>query len=93
MALFDLTSKVNAVYPTLAKEIGLSIRPTDIGAQKINNNTLDTYGIIGLAFLITGKANQVRFLKKTFLLANISPEVFFGMLFLTLSDVHVDFLD
>ena len=43
LALFDSSSKVNAIHPTFAKELGLLIRPTDVEAQKINNNTLDTY--------------------------------------------------
>ena len=44
------------------------------------------------AFSVTNKANRVRFFEKTFLLAHISPEVVFGMLFLTLSSANVDFL-
>ena len=37
------------------------------------------------------KANKVRFFKKPFLLANISPKVVYEMLFLTLSGANVDF--
>ena len=37
------------------------------------------------------KANQVRFFEETFLVANVSPEVVFGMPFLNLSGVNVDF--
>ena len=37
------------------------------------------------------KANQVRFFKETFLMANVSPEIIFRMLFLTLSGADVDF--
>ena len=37
------------------------------------------------------KANQIRFFEKTFLVANASPEVVFGMFFLTLSGAEVDF--
>ena len=35
---------------------------------------------------MTDKANRVRFFEKTFLVANISPEVVLGMLFL--EDLH-----
>ena len=42
---------------------------------------------------MTDKANQVRFFEETFLVANVSPKVVFGMLFLTLSGVDIDFLD
>ena len=54
---------------------------------------LDTYGMVVAAFLVTDKANQIRFFEKTFLVANISPEVVFGMFFLILSSANVDFLD
>ena len=39
------------------------------------------------------KANQVRFFKETFLVANISSKVVFEILFLTLSGANIDFLD
>ena len=64
--------------------------PTDVGAQKIDGITLDTYGVVVAAFSVTDKTNRVRFLEETFLLANVSPEVVLGMLFLTLSDAGVD---
>ena len=45
------------------------------------------------AFLVTDKANWVRFFEKTFLVANVSLKVVFEMSFLTLSGANVDFLD
>ena len=45
------------------------------------------------AFSVTDKVNRVRFFEETFLVANISPEVFLEMPFLILSGVDVDFLD
>ena len=48
--------------------------------------------MIVAAFLVKDKTNRVRFFEETFLVANVSPEVVFGMLFLTLSGVDVDFL-
>ena len=92
-ALIDSGSEVNAIHPTFVKELGLPIRPTDVGAQKIDDTTLDTYGMVVAAFLVIDKANRVRFFEETFLVANVSPEVVFGMLFLTLSGADVDFLD
>ena len=89
--LIDLGSKVNAIYPTFAKQLGLPIRPTDVGAQEIDGTTLDTYGIVVAAFSVEDKANRVRFSKETFLVANISPELVLGMPFLTLSGVDIDF--
>lgn len=43
-------------------------------------------------FLITNKANQIQFFEKTFLVANVSPEIVLEMFFLTLSDADIDFL-
>ena len=43
------------------------------------------------AFSVEDKANRVRFFEETFLVANVSPEVVLGMLFLTLSGTDVDF--
>lgn len=54
---------------------------------------LDTYEMIVTAFLMMDKTNQVKFFKKTFLIANVSLEVVFEMFFLTISNVNIDFLD
>ena len=82
--------EVNAIHPTLAKELGLPIRPTDIGVQKIDDTTLDTYEVVVAAFLVTDKINRVRFFEKTFLVANVSPEVVLDMPFLILSGTDID---
>ena len=42
---------------------------------------------------MTDKANQVKFFEESFLMANISLEVVFGILFLTLSFANIDFLE
>ena len=34
-ALIDSGIEVNAIHPTFAKQLGLPIRPTDVGAQKM----------------------------------------------------------
>ena len=81
------------MHLTFIKELGLSIRPTDVGEQKIDGTTLDTYGMVVAAFSVMDKINQVRFFEETFLMANVSPEVVFRMFFLTLSNANIDFLD
>ena len=91
-ALLDSGSKVNVVYPAFAKKLGLPIRLTDVGAQKIDGTTLETYGIVVAAFSVEDKASRVRFFEETFLVANVSPEVVLEMPFLSLSSADVDFL-
>ena len=49
--------------------------------------------MIVAAFLMIDKVNQIRFFGKTFLLANISLKVVFGILLLILSNADIDFLD
>ena len=89
--MIDSGSEVNAIYLIFAKQLGLLIRPTDVEAQKIDGTMLDTYGMVIAAFSVEDKANQGRFFEKTFLVANVSPEVVLGMPFLTLSGANVDF--
>ena len=91
-ALIDSGSEINAVHPFFVKQLGLSIRPINVGVQKIDGTTLDTHGMVVAAFSVVDKANRVRFFEETFLLANVSPEVVLGMPFLTLSNADVDFL-
>ena len=93
MILLNSANEINAIHPTFAKKLGLLIRPTDIGEQKIDGITLDTYEIVVVAFLIIDKANQVRFIKETFLIANVSPKVVLKMFFFTLNSADIDFLD
>ena len=90
--LFDWSSKIIAIHLTFAKELGLPIRPTDIGAKKINSTTLNSFRAVVAAFLVTDKANQVRSFEKIFLIANVSLEIVFEMLFLTFSGTDINFL-
>ena len=90
-ALIDSGSEVNAIYLTFAKQLDLSIRPTDVRAQKIDGTTLDTYGMVVAAFSVKDKANRVRFFEETFLVANVSPEIVVEMPSLTLSGANVNF--
>ena len=61
--------------------------------QKIDGNMLDTYGMVVAAFLVQDKASWVRFFEKTFRIANVSPEIVFGVPFLTLNSANIDFLE
>ena len=91
-ALLDSGSEVNAIYLAFAKKLGLTIRSTDVGVQKIDGTMLETYGMVVAAFSIEEKAIQVRFFEETFLVANVSPKVVLGIFILTLSGADVDFL-
>ena len=90
-ALINSESEVNAIYPTFAKQLGFPIKPTDVGAQKIDGTSMDTYENVVAAFSVVDKANRVKFFEEIFLVANISPEIVFGMPLLILSSINIDF--
>ena len=92
-ALINSESEVNPIYLSFVKQLGLPIRPTDVSAQKIDGTTLNTHGMVVAAFSVVDKANRERFFEKTFLVANVSPELVLGMPFLTLSGADIDFSD
>ena len=79
------------MHLSFAKQLGLPIRPTDVAAQKIDGTILNTHRMVVAVFSVVDKAHRVRFFEETFLIANVSPEVVLGILFLTLSDANVDF--
>ena len=56
-ALLDSGNEVNAIHPTLTQKLGLPVRPTNVGAQKIDGTILDTFGMVVTTFSVTDKAN------------------------------------
>ena len=91
LALLYLGSEVNIMHPTFAKRLGLVIQTTNVGAQKIDGTTLETYGMVVAVFSITSQVNRVRFFEETFLVANVSPDMVLGIIFFTQSGANVDF--
>ena len=90
-ALLDSGSEVNAMHPAFAERLGLVVRTTNVGAQKIDGTTFETYEMVVAAFSMTDQANRVRFFEETFLIANVSLDVVLEMPFLILSNADVDF--
>ncbi len=90
-ALLDLGSEFNAMSQAFAQQLGLKIRKTNVGAQKINGTTLENYGMVVSTFLVSNKDKKERFFEKSFLLANVNPDIMLGMPFLTMSNANVDF--
>ena len=50
LALLDFGSKVNAMTLAYMAQLGLKVRKTNLGAQKIAKSSLETYNIIIVAF-------------------------------------------
>ena len=83
LALYDSSSEVNAIHPVFTKKLGLVVQITNIGAQKIDSTTLETYEMVVAAFSVIDQANRIRFFEEIFIVANISPDVIFEYLFLS----------
>ncbi len=90
-ALLDSKSKINVISQAFTYQLELKIRKTNVGAQKIDGITLETYEIVVSTFFVLEKDGKKRFFEESFLLANIKPDVVFGMLFLTMNNADIDF--
>ncbi len=90
-ALLDSRSEVNAIGQAFAQHLGFKINKTNIGAQKIDGTTLETYEMIVSTFSVLDKDGRERFFEESFLLADVKPNIVFKMPFLTISNVDVDF--
>ncbi len=84
-------SEINAMSQAFAHQLGLKIRKTNIGAQNIDGTTLETYTMIVSIFSMSDKDDREMFFEESFLLADVKPDIVFKMLFLTMSNVNVDF--
>lgn len=70
--LLKSDSKVNAIAPTYMARLDLNVKPTNVGAQKINSSNLKMFNKVLANFRIFNKLHQSRFFLETFLIANIS---------------------
>ena len=60
-ALIDSESEINAISPAYAKKLGFQIRKTDVGAQKIDRSSLNTFGMVIAGFQIQDKLGRAKF--------------------------------
>ncbi len=90
-ALLDSGREANAMNQAFTHQLGLKIRKTNIGAQKIDGTTLKTYGMIAAISSVSDKDGKERFFEENFLLAEVKPDVGLGMPFLTMSYTDIDF--
>lgn len=79
------------MQPSFTKKPRLRICKIDMNTKKINGSRRETFGIVIALFQLDDKDRKSFFFKKTFLLVNISMIVAFGMPFLILSNVKINF--
>ena len=72
-------------------QLGLKIWKTNVGAQKIDGTILETHEMIVSIFSLSDKDSRERFFEENFLLADVKPDIMLKILFLTMSNVDVDF--
>lgn len=58
-ALIDSGSEINALHPAYAAKRGLSVRKTDVEAQKINGSHPETFGMVIAGFSLQDKLGKV----------------------------------
>ena len=91
LALLNSGNEVNAMTLAYMAHLGLKVRVTNIGAQKIDGLLLDIYNMVIAAFQVVNKLGHSWFFLKNCLLANISIEVVLSMPFLTFDNANVQF--
>ena len=77
--------------PNYTRKLGLKIRKTNIGAQKIDGSALETFEMIIADFQLKDKTSRPRFFGEIFLVADTKFEVILGMPFLKISNADVSF--
>lgn len=76
---------------SFTKKFGFYIKKINIGTKKIDHYWLTIFSIVVAYFLIDNKDKKSWFFEEIFLLADICMNITFGMPFLTLSDIKIDF--
>ena len=74
-----------------AQKLGLDIRKTNVGAQKIDGSTFETFGMVIVDFQVEDKGGKPRFFQEIFLIANTKFEVILGMFFLKINNADMAF--
>ena len=69
------------------------MQKTNVNAQKIDRSLLETYSMVIAPFQVLNKLGCFCFFQGTFLLANISMEIVLDMLFSTLSNADIQFIE
>ena len=60
-ALINSGNEVNAIAPAYIAKLGLKVCSTNVGAQKIDGSSLQTFGIVIAGFQVEDKLGRTRF--------------------------------
>lgn len=87
----DSGKKINTMIVVYVLKLGFKAHYINVGAQKLDNSTLETFSMVLINFQIKDKLKRARFFQETFLLANIRAEVVLSMLFLIFNNINIKF--
>ncbi len=79
------------MIPAYSAELDFITQKTNIGAEKIDGLSLQTYGMASASFSLQNSLGKIWFFEETFLLADTSIEVVLGMPFLAFSNANFQF--
>ena len=66
LALLNSGNEVNAMTPAYSAHLGLKVRMTDVGIQKIDKYLLASYGMVIATFQVVNKLNRCWFFRRLF---------------------------
>ena len=90
-AILDSGSEVNAMTLRYTSKLGLKVRITNVGAQKIDDSTCKMFGMVLASFQVEDTLGKAWFFQKIFLLADLNIEVVEKMPFLTFNIADIKF--
>ncbi len=90
-AQLDSESKVNIISQAFASQFRLKIWKTNVGAQIIDDTTLEIFGMVVSTFFVFDKDGREKFFEESFLLADVKPDIVLQILFLIMSNDNIDF--
>ena len=64
LALLDSGSEINAITSAYTAHLGLKVRVTNVGVQKIDGSLLATYGMVIAAFQVVNKLGRSWFFRR-----------------------------
>lgn len=76
-----------------AKQPNIWVCQINVSAQKIDSSKLNTFNIVIVFFLLDDQNKKFCFFKMSLFFSDINMDIIFGMLFLTYSNIKVNFND
>ena len=89
--LLDIGSEINAMNFEFTQKLGRKVQKINVGAQKINGSTLETFEMVIANLQVEDKVDRPRFFQKTFLVADTKYEIILEIFFLKFSNANVSF--